>query len=80
MSFKKFSVYVQRQTDAILKDYKNLSKAFIDDIVVYNKILKNYFKHFYTIFVLLNSFNISFNSIKLFLFLCSVIKSKSECF
>lgn len=57
---------MQRQINAILKNYKNFSRTFIDNIVVYKKTLKNHFKHFHTIFVLLNFFNILFSSIKLF--------------
>ena len=33
---------------------------------MYNKTLKNDFKHFHTIFVLLNSFNVFLNSIRSF--------------
>ena len=67
MSFKKSSVYVQRQIDTILRDHRDYSRVFIDDIVVYSKTLDDHIQHLHTIFSLLQSLNISLNSFKSFL-------------
>ena len=58
MSFKESSTYVQRQIDVILRNHKNYSKAFINDIVVYSKTLNDHIKHLKSIFELLQSLNI----------------------
>ena len=72
MSFKESSTYVQRQIDVILRNHKNYSKAFINDIVVYSKTLNDHIKHLKSIFELLQSLNIFLSSIKSFLKYSSV--------
>ena len=82
MKFKEFSIYVQRQIDVILRNHKNYSRAFINDIVIYSKTLKNHIEHLHAIFNLLKFFNISFNSSKSFLNYSSIqlLKQKIDAF
>ena len=72
MSFKESSTYVQKQIDVILRNYKNYNKTFIDDIVIYSKILNDHIKHLKSIFELLQFLNIFLSSIKSFLKYSSV--------
>ena len=58
IKFKNSSVYVQRKIDAILRVYRAFAKAYIDDIVVFSRILKKHLNHFRQIFQLLNSYGI----------------------
>ena len=82
ISFKKSSAYVQRQIDTILRDHRNYSRIFIDDIVIYSKTLNDHIQHLHTIFSLLQSFNISLNSFKSFLnyFSMQLLKQKVNAF
>ena len=82
MSFKESSTYVQRQIDVILRNHRDYSRVFIDDIVVYSQTLEDHVKHFHVIFDLLNSKNISLNSIKSFLdyFSIQLLEQKVDVF
>ena len=58
MKFKNSSVYVQRKIDAILRIYRVFAKTYVDDIVVFSRILKKHLDHLRQIFQLLNSYDI----------------------
>lgn len=66
MNFKNTSLYVQHEIDNILRNYNEFCRVYIDDIVIFNRSLKNHFRHLDTIFDFFNRFNISFSSIKFF--------------
>lgn len=82
INFKKFSIYVQRQIDTILRNHKTYSKIFINDIVIYSKTLKEHVKHLHAILSLLGGFHISFNLIKFFLYysLMQLLNQKVDAF
>ena len=60
MSFKNSSIYVQRKINVILRVYKVFVKAYVNDIMMFNKILKKHLFHLRQIFELLNFFDIRF--------------------
>ena len=45
MNFRNNFAYVQRQIDIVLRQYHVFARVYIDDIVVFNKILKKHLKH-----------------------------------
>ena len=67
MSFRNFSTYVQRQIDRILRSSKDFAKAYIDDIVIFSKFLKQHLTHLRKIFDILKTNNISIKFIKSFI-------------
>ena len=67
MNFKNISFYVQREINNILRKYENFCRVYIDDIIIFNKILIEHRKHFDTIFNLFNRLHIKIFSIKFFL-------------
>ena len=54
MKFKNSSLYVQRQINNLLRSHRQYAKVYVDDIVIFFKILKEYVDHLRTIFHLLN--------------------------
>ena len=54
-------------TDKILQSYKNFVQSYINDLIIFSKILKNHKKHFNIIFSLFDKFKISLNRIKTYL-------------
>ena len=66
MSFKNISSYVQRKIDNILREFKEFCRTYIDDIVIFNKILEKHVSHLQLIFELFISFNINLSSTKSF--------------
>ena len=67
MRFKNSSAYVQRKIDAILRIYRAFAKTYVDDIVVFSRILKKHLDHLRQIFQLLNSYDIRLSPKKSFL-------------
>ena len=60
IKFKNLSIYVQRKIDIIFRTYRAFVRVYIDDVVVFNRILKKHLKHLHIIFALFESFNITF--------------------
>ena len=52
MNFKNSSFYVQRQTDKLFRSCKTFVKAYVDDIIIFSKILHEHIKHLRQIFQL----------------------------
>ena len=50
MSFKNSSSYMQRQTNQILRFYQKNLKVYMNDIIIFFKILDEYVKHLRQIF------------------------------
>ena len=67
MNYKNFSTYVQRQINRILRFHREYVYAYINDIIIFFKTLKNHVKHFYQTFNTLNSNNIFLQSMKVFI-------------
>ena len=42
MRFKDVSLYVQRQIDIMLRLYKAFAKIYVNDIIIFNKSLKEH--------------------------------------
>ena len=67
MNFRNSSTYVQKQIDRIFRLSKNFAKAYIDDIVIFSKSLKQHLTHLRKIFDILKTNNISIKFIKSFI-------------
>ena len=80
MNFKNSSIYVQRKINVILRVYRVFVKIYVNDIVMFNKILKKYLFHLRQIFELLNFFDIRFFFQKFLfeLFYDDIIESKNK--
>ena len=46
MSYRNSFSYVQRQIDRVLRSYKQFVKIYINDIVIFSKLLQKHFDHF----------------------------------
>lgn len=49
MGYKGSPPYVQRQTDKLLRPYKDFAKAYVDDIIIYSRTLGEHINHLATI-------------------------------
>ena len=54
MNFKNSLSYVQRQIDNMLCSHRQYVRAYVNDIMIYNKILKKHVQHLHIMFDLLN--------------------------
>ena len=63
MNFKNSSFYIQRQIDQMLRLYREFSRVYMNDIIIFSKILKEHIVHFRQIFQLFASkrVNLVFN-------------------
>ena len=50
INFKNSSFYVQRQTDQMLRLYREFFRVYMNDIIIFSKILKEHIVHFRQIF------------------------------
>ena len=50
MKYKNFLLYVQRQTNALLRSYYNFVRVYINNIIIFSHILENYINHLDQIF------------------------------
>lgn len=78
MSFRNFSVYVQKQITKVFRFCTN-TKSYIDDIVILFKTLKNHLLHLNEIFDILKINNISIKLIKSFIESFSVFFFQTTC-
>ena len=67
MSYKNSSFYVQRQTNKLLRSYKQFVKTYVDDIIIHFKILQEHLKHLRTFFQMFRTKRISLVATKSFL-------------
>ena len=65
MRYKNSSVYVQKQIDRILKSF-DFARVYVNDIVVFSKIMNEHFEHLRVVFRILKNNNISINFKKAF--------------
>ena len=72
MSYKNSSFYVQRQTNKLLRSYKQFAKIYVNDIIVYFKILQKHRDHLRTFFQMFRTKRISLVVTKFFLIYSSV--------
>src|SRR5437667_10555611 len=73
INYQEFSSYAQCMMNMIFKSYKFFVCCYIDDIVIFLKILKNYFKHLNTIFNLFDELKIILKKVKTHLNYSSII-------
>ena len=72
MGFKNSPPYIQRQMDRILQEFKNFTRAFIDDIVIFSKSLEQHLDNLQAVFYLFDSLNITLKGVKSYLGYLSV--------
>ena len=72
MKYKDSSFYVQRQTDVMLRSYKKFIKVYVDDIIIYSRILIEHVIHLIKIFDLFRVKRVSLAFIKFYLKYSSV--------
>ena len=53
MHYKGSPLYVQRQTDNILRPVRKFARAFIDDITIFSRSLEEHVKHLRQVFSIL---------------------------
>src|SRR5436190_15321079 len=67
MNYQEFSLYTQCMMNMIFRSYKFFICCYINDIVIFLKILKNHFKHLNTVFNLFDELKIIFKEVKTYL-------------
>ena len=67
MGYRNSPAYVQRQIDGILRPFQRFAKAYIDDVVVFSKSLKEHLEHLDKVFSTFNTLGISIKPSKAFL-------------
>ena len=78
MKFKNSFAHVQRQMNNYLRKYREFVKFYINDIVVFNKILKEHLHHLQKILNLFRKMNIILKSSKTFLNYSSIALLKQK--
>ena len=78
MKFKNSSFYVQRQTNKLLRFYKNFVKIYVNDIIIYSRTLIEHVKHLQTIFQLFRDKRVNLTFTKFFLTYSFVILLKQR--
>ena len=73
MNYKKSSLYVQRQTNKLLRSYKKFVRIYVNDIIIYSRTLKKHLNHLIIIFQLFRDKRMSLTSIKFYVNYSSVI-------
>ena len=67
MNYKNSFSYVQRQTNKLLRSYKQFAKTYVNDIIVHFKILQKHLKHLRTLFQMFRTKRINLIVTKSFL-------------
>jgi hypothetical protein len=67
MGFKNSVSYVQRQIDRVLRPFRDFSRAYIDDTVIFSKTLEEHLMHLYAVFTKFTAMNISIKPTKAFI-------------
>ena len=73
MNYQEFLLYVQHMMNMIFHSHKFFVCCYIDDIVIFSKILEDHFWHLNMIFSLFNRLEIIFKKIKTYLNYLSII-------
>src|SRR5438034_9392072 len=73
MSYQKSFSYVQCMMNMIFKSHKFFVCCYINDIVIFSKILKNHFKHLNIVFNLFDKMKIILKKVKTHLDYSSII-------
>src|SRR5436189_2384326 len=67
INYQEFSLYAQHMMNMIFRFHKFFIYYYINDIVIFLKILKNHLKHLNIVFNLFNKLKIIFKEIKIHL-------------
>src|SRR6266496_5012926 len=73
MNYQESSSYAQHMMNMIFKSHKFFTHCYIDDIIIFLKILKNHLKHLNIIFSLFDKMRITFKEVKTHLNYSSII-------
>src|SRR5947207_7554904 len=73
MDYQEFLSYAQCMMNMILHSHKFFVCCYIDDIVIFSKILEDHLQHLNTVFSLFNRLEITFKKIKIHLNYSSII-------
>ena len=81
-NFKSSSFYVQLKIDVFLRVYRVFARVYVNDIVMFNYILKKYISHLYIVFQLFDNYDINLSLKKNFLkyFIVSLLSQKIDAF
>ena len=66
INYKNSSTYVQRQIDRLLRKFRRFARTYVDDIVIYFKIVEKHAQYLRSAFDMLRQNNISIKFIKTF--------------
>jgi hypothetical protein len=77
MSHRNTKAYVQREMNNILREYSWI-KAYIDDVIVFNKTLKDHLEHLNQLFALFEKLNITLKTKKTYLEYLSISLLKQK--
>ena len=82
IKFKNSLFYVQRQIDAFLQIYQIFARVYVNDIVIFNYILKNHISHLHVVFQLFDNYEINLSLKKFFLkyFIVNLLNKKIDEF
>ena len=72
MKFKNSSVHVQRQMNNCLRKFRGFARSYIDDVMIFSKILEEHLQHLQQVLELLKELNITLKSTKTFLSFSSI--------
>ena len=67
MGYRNSPAYVQRRIDTILRPCRAYARAYVDDICIFSKSLREHIAHLREVFKILNSYNISLKPTKAFI-------------
>src|SRR5436190_14183820 len=73
MSYQKSSSYAQHMINMIFKSHKFFTYYYINDIIIFLKILKNHLKHLNIVFNLFDELKITLKEVKTHLDYSSII-------
>ena len=82
MSYKNSSPYVQKKIDFLLRIVRRFAKAYVDDIVVFSRTLKEHKAHLHEVFGILDSYEVRLASKKSYLGYSTIalLKQKIDAF
>ena len=85
MNFRNSSTYVQRQINIIFWNFRDFSRAYVNDIVMFNKTFEKHIEHLFKIFELFELFDklnitLKFNKIYFEYFIVVLLDQKIDNF
>ena len=59
IKFKNSLAYIQRKINTILRVYRIFARVYVNNVIIFSRILKKHLTHLHTIFALFESFDIT---------------------